>query len=186
DVLARPQRLDRHGGVRGRDGQVDYDLHVVEPEHLRHTAGALDPVLRGRGRRALLVEVGHGRHAQVGEAGQVAQILAADVAGAYDGDADRSAAHPRFPLSAPSSRPATNARLLPSASSRSVAQASNSTTRSACGAAARTSATGIRPVPTATFGSPLTSGPSLTWMATTRSPRPRSTVGTSAPPTAAQ
>ena len=74
-------------------------------------------------------------------------------------------ATPTGALTAGSTRPwaASQARLSATAVIMSVAQRSSSTTRHAAGgAAARISATGIRPAPTAVIGSSFVTGPSLT------------------------
>ena len=81
-----------HLHVRGRDGQVDDDLDVGMVQCRVHAARLRDAVFLGPRLGRFLEEVGDDVDLQVREDRQVVQVLLADVAGADDGDADRSAA----------------------------------------------------------------------------------------------
>ena len=95
DVLARLERPESDLHVHLRQGEVDDDLDLVVSEQLVDRAVPGDAEGLGLGPRALLVDVGDESHLDVGEGGEVLQVLRADDAGADDADSDRAAAHAR-------------------------------------------------------------------------------------------
>src|SRR5690606_2973621 len=178
-VLAGGERLLRDLDVHRRHGEVDDHLDLVVGQQLGDRARPGHPVGLRLGRGPLGVEVGDEPHLDVRERREVLQVLVADVARADDPDA-------RAPGPTHRSPPVRKRKLSAIASSRSERLSSSSTTCSACGVAARISAIGWLPWPTATWSLfSLVPGPSLTWTATTRSPSRRSSSTGSAPPTAA-
>ena len=146
DVLARGERLKGDLDVSGGDGQVDHDLDLGVREQFLDRSVAGDAVLLRLSLGAYQVDVGDEDYFEIGEGRQVVEVLAADDAGTDDADADATgAAHAETPFAV------RYAKLSASASKTSPLQPSSSTTRSACGAAARMPRMSTLPAPTATW-----------------------------------
>ena len=96
-MLAGGDGLAGDLGVRGRDGQVDDDLHARVVQHRRHVAGRGDAVLGRLLVRHLGEQVADGQQLGVGETGQVLDVGGADDAGADDADATGPATSGSFP-----------------------------------------------------------------------------------------
>ena len=92
DVLAGVDGGRGHFHVGGRDGQVDDDLDVGVVQCGVHAAPFGDPVFLGARLGGVFEEVRDDVDLEVREDRQVVQVLLADVAGADDGDAHRTAA----------------------------------------------------------------------------------------------
>src|SRR5687767_3973361 len=163
-----------------RDSEVDHDLDARMVEDGGHISPGWNVIFGGLLTSGPGDDIADRKHVGVGKTGEVLQIGVADSASADHTNAYR-ASHDQ-------ARSASrNSRLARTASSRSVSESSNSTTRSASGAAEMMSHTGTTPDPTGTclLVSRVPS-PSLMCRATTRSPRRASRAGTSAPPAYAQ
>ncbi len=113
DVLTGRQGGRGDLGVRGRDGQVDHDLDVRAVQRLRHRSRLRYPVRGSLGLGPLEIQVGTEHHAQVGERGQVVQVLVADGPAADDGDTDGARSPARPVIGPPGCRPARPGRERP-------------------------------------------------------------------------
>jgi hypothetical protein len=88
-VLARPEHVERDGGVGQRRGEIDAELDARVRQRLGRRDRAGDPELSGAGARPGEVEVGARRHLDdPGMTGELGQVLAGDVAAADERDAD--------------------------------------------------------------------------------------------------
>src|SRR5699024_814821 len=87
-VLAGGDDLAGDLGVRGGDRQVDDDLDVGVAQHVLGGAGGRDAVFLGALRGGLGEQVSDDVDRDVGEGGEVREVLGGDGAGADDADAD--------------------------------------------------------------------------------------------------
>ena len=103
-VLARGDRLRGDLGVHGGDGQVHDDLHARVVQHVLRGAGGGDAVLLGLGRGDLGVEIAEDQDLEVGEGGEVRQVLVGDDSGADEADAHGAVERGAHAASPPSIR----------------------------------------------------------------------------------
>jgi hypothetical protein len=85
----RPDHRQRDVGVRGRDGQVDDQLDLVDREQFGDGAGKADAVRHGLRPGSVLVKVGDAANPDVRVGQQATQVLVGNVSRADDANLHR-------------------------------------------------------------------------------------------------